>query len=303
MEILWLEDFLTLSVTGNFSRAAELRNVTQPAFSRRIRNLENWVGAPLIDRSVYPVVLTPAGVAFRKVAEETIRSLRTAREEARGTVARSSEVVSFKSLHVLAVNYFPEWLRSLQPGLGDTKTRLSADNLAGCVDALMSGACDLMLCYSHHSVPTALDMNRYPSLKLVEDRLLPVCAPDENGDPRFPIYGDRPIPYLCYPHDSFLGRMVAPIIAANHLEKRLVFQYENSMAEALIPFAVAGSGVAWVPQMAIRRELQAGQLVGAGGPEHMYPVNVRLYRSLDRSRHEVERLWSHARCLTPQGAT
>ena len=66
MEVSWLEDFLTLSVTRNFTRAAELRNVTQPAFSRRIRNLEYWVGAVLIDRSLFPISLTPAGEAFAR---------------------------------------------------------------------------------------------------------------------------------------------------------------------------------------------------------------------------------------------
>ena len=40
MEIAWLEDFLALSATLNFSRAAEMRNLTQPTFNRRIKNLE-----------------------------------------------------------------------------------------------------------------------------------------------------------------------------------------------------------------------------------------------------------------------
>ena len=44
MEIKWLEDFVTLADTSSFSRAAELRNVTQPAFSRRIKQLEGWLG-------------------------------------------------------------------------------------------------------------------------------------------------------------------------------------------------------------------------------------------------------------------
>ncbi|MCB2102451.1 MAG: LysR family transcriptional regulator, partial [Rhodobacterales bacterium] len=37
MELSWLEDFVALAETGSFSRAAERRNLTQPAFSRRIR--------------------------------------------------------------------------------------------------------------------------------------------------------------------------------------------------------------------------------------------------------------------------
>ena len=40
MHIKWLEDFITLAQTRSFSRAAELRHVTHPAFGRRIRALE-----------------------------------------------------------------------------------------------------------------------------------------------------------------------------------------------------------------------------------------------------------------------
>ena len=40
MELIWFEDYLALAQTLNFSKAAELRHVTQPAFSRRIRALE-----------------------------------------------------------------------------------------------------------------------------------------------------------------------------------------------------------------------------------------------------------------------
>ncbi|MEI8632051.1 LysR family transcriptional regulator [Vibrio sp. PP-XX7] len=41
IETKWLQDFLTLAELKNFSHAAEARNVTQPAFSRRIKSLEN----------------------------------------------------------------------------------------------------------------------------------------------------------------------------------------------------------------------------------------------------------------------
>ncbi|MGL4976364.1 MAG: LysR family transcriptional regulator, partial [Bosea sp. (in: a-proteobacteria)] len=40
MDIRWLQDFLTVAETGNFTRAAERRNASQAAFSRRIQSLE-----------------------------------------------------------------------------------------------------------------------------------------------------------------------------------------------------------------------------------------------------------------------
>ena len=50
MDLIWLEDFLAIAEDGGFSRAAERRHVTQPALSRRIRALEDWLGAPLFER-------------------------------------------------------------------------------------------------------------------------------------------------------------------------------------------------------------------------------------------------------------
>lgn len=44
MHLKWLEDLVALAQTRSFSRAAELRHVTHPAFSRRIKALETWAG-------------------------------------------------------------------------------------------------------------------------------------------------------------------------------------------------------------------------------------------------------------------
>jgi DNA-binding transcriptional LysR family regulator len=51
LELVWLEDFSALAEYGSFVRAAEARHVTQPAFSRRVRALENWMGVELFVRT------------------------------------------------------------------------------------------------------------------------------------------------------------------------------------------------------------------------------------------------------------
>ena len=48
MQTAWLEDFVALAATRSFSRAAEQRHLTQPAFGRRIRSLEQWAGTALV---------------------------------------------------------------------------------------------------------------------------------------------------------------------------------------------------------------------------------------------------------------
>lgn len=71
----WLEDFIALSELRNFSRAAEARFITQPAFGRHIKALEEAVGRQLIDRTTHPVSLTPAGKQFRTTARNLIQQL------------------------------------------------------------------------------------------------------------------------------------------------------------------------------------------------------------------------------------
>ena len=81
MDTKWLEDFVSLAETRSFSRSAQLRHVTQPAFSRRIQSLETWAGVDLIDRSSYPTTLTPAGKKLYSKALELLQSLQSVKSE------------------------------------------------------------------------------------------------------------------------------------------------------------------------------------------------------------------------------
>ena len=79
MDTKWLEDFVSLAETRSFSRSAQLRHITQSAFSRRIQSLEAWAGAPLVDRSAYPTQLTAAGTALYARALDILQSLQSSR--------------------------------------------------------------------------------------------------------------------------------------------------------------------------------------------------------------------------------
>jgi DNA-binding transcriptional LysR family regulator len=81
MDTKWLEDFVSLAETRSFSRSAQLRHVTQSAFSRRIQSLEAWAGAELINRSSYPTTLTPAGEVLHAKALELLQSLQSIKSE------------------------------------------------------------------------------------------------------------------------------------------------------------------------------------------------------------------------------
>ena len=294
MEVNWLEDFLTLAVTRNFSRAAEMRNVTQPAFSRRIQILEAWAGASLIDRSVFPIALTPAGEAFRRTAQEVLEALRYGREEVQGLVPTGDEVITISASHTLAVSFFADWHAELQHSIGRVNARVLADNVAACAEALISGTCDLMLAYSDSGVSNIIGLERYPSVLLASDRLVPVSVPDTTGAARYSFNGTQPAPYLCYPNNSFLGRMTRSVVEREHLADKLEYRFECSMADVLKRGVIACVGVAWVPERVVRDELASGTLVLAGGDNHTTSLGITLYRKAESSSAQVEKIWALA---------
>src|SRR6187399_2832288 len=151
METKWLEDFVSLAETRSFSRSAQLRHVTQPAFSRRIQALEAWTGIDLVDRSSYPTRLTPAGETFHSQALEILGALQATRNMMRSHQAAGQDMIEFAVPHTLAFTFFPHWLMSLKQDqsqrFGDLKSRLTASNVHDAVLRLTEGGCDLLIAY------------------------------------------------------------------------------------------------------------------------------------------------------------
>ena len=74
MELKWLEDFVMLANMTSFSRAAEARHVTQSAFSRRIKQLETWLGTTLVSRASLPDEARPASTDEPDAERRAVRS-------------------------------------------------------------------------------------------------------------------------------------------------------------------------------------------------------------------------------------
>jgi DNA-binding transcriptional LysR family regulator len=303
MDLKWLEDFVSLARTGNFSKSASERNVTQSAFSRRIKSLEFWLGVPLVDRSTYPTRLTEAGLAFRDVAEALLQRLYEERDQLRGIHRSSQDVVSFSAMHTLSLSFYPKWLRQMESTIGPIDSRLRADNIQNCVQLLIDGTCDFLLCFAHPAIPLFIDSQRYPHVVLGGDRLVPVSAAGRNGRPLHSLTGRsaQPVPYLAYAPESLLGRAVELILEQN-FGKALVHRcYENSMAESLKAMALEAHGLAWLPESSIRAELRYKRLVRAGGADWEMPLEVRVYRSVERNGARAEELWSALSSNQPIG--
>ena len=298
MDIKWLEDFISLAQTRNFSRSADDRNVTQSALSRRIQSLEAWVGADLVDRGSYPLVLTPAGELFGAAATEAVRLLNDTRAMLR-VEQTNDQVLRVSAGHALSLNFFPNWLNSVQAWHGPLPARILPTNVHDSVLALVEGNCDLLLCYHHADLPVELDARRFEYLHLGDETVMPVCVPNRAGSPAFALPGGKaaPLPYLSYTATSYFGRVVQRLQERAGQPACLQSCYESDMAELLKTMALSGHGVAWLPESCIGRELAEGKLVRAGGELWTMRLEIRLFRAIAHRKPMLDALWDKLRVL------
>jgi len=106
MDIDWLRDFEVLVAQKNFSRAAEERNVSQPAFSRRIRALEESVGVRLINRQTLPLSMTPAGEVFLSQSRVMLRTYQETLERCQIIDAAGDNVIRFATSQSLYMTHY-----------------------------------------------------------------------------------------------------------------------------------------------------------------------------------------------------
>lgn len=301
METKWLEDFISLAETGSFSRSAELRHVTQPAFSRRIQSLEAWLGADLIDRTSYPTRLTHAGEVFYEQALEMLGQINNARALLRGKRPTAHTTVDFAVPHTLSLTFVPKWISELKRDFGMLNSRLMALNVHDAVMTMVEGGCDLLLCYHHPRQPVQLDASRYDMLTLGSETLRAYARCDRSGVPQLQLPGTAtsPLPFLSYTSNAYLGRMVDLLLADAEQPPHLEKCYETDMAEGLKMMALEGHGIAFLPESAVARELKQKHLARADGgrPDWELSMEIRLYRERPSAQRPgkpvVGRLWDY----------
>lgn len=301
LDLEWLEDFQALAETGNFSRAAQARSIAQPAFSRHIRSLEEWVGVDLFDRSAHPTALTAAGKRFQPLLQEVLAGLEAARIKARAAHDLDAASLSFAATHVLSLTFFPRWLGSVESRLAMGPIQTVSDSSYACEDLMLQRRVQFVLCHGHAGAPGRLDEAQYPVRRLSEDVLVPVSAPDANGAPLHALGTGQSPAVLAYSEASGLGRIMRAMQDSEFgkdFAASLSIVFTAHHAALLRTMALEGRGLAWLPMSLVADDLRGGTLMDAGAGGWRVPVDIRLYRQQAQMAPVAEALWA----LVSEGA-
>lgn len=295
MDHKWLEDFLMLARERNFSKAAALRHVTQPQFSRRIRALELWAGAELVNRAGVPMVLTPAGDTLLAAARASSNALTDAKER----IARLQGGGNWATLftgRTLSRTIVPLLLAKVRKQLGDVPVRLMTGSIHDGAIALEQGGADFLLSFAHPRLALALDEQQFEGLTLAHDELVAVSSPLPSGKPRHALPGaaSKPVKALSFAPQLALAQILQDGLARSGQLFYLQVITESDFAESLHEQALQGAGMAWLPRALVAADLKAGRLVLAGKSAEPLRYEIRLYRPRHVRKPHLQKIWAAA---------
>lgn len=291
MQLKWLEDFVALAQERSFTRAAELRHVTHPAFGRRIRALEAWAGTPLVEREGSPVRLTPAGEVFLDSAEQIVRTLAQSQEELLAAAGRQAGTITLATGRTLARTVVADWLVQQPLVLQSCELVVRTTSMQQAAQMLEQGQADFSLLYHHPTLAPGLDSRQFHYLHVASDKLVPVSRTDATGAARYEFKSNTPVPYLAYARPLALGRLVEDHLVNHRQAPRLQRLVECDSADAVYEYTLKGLGVAWLPWSMVHADCREGMLAVASSAAMEVRFDIRIYRPKRRLSAVAEDFW------------
>lgn len=240
-----LQVFLSVAELRSFTDAGRALNVSQPALSRTIRQIEEGVGARLFDRDTRNVELTPAGRELAPIARRILGEFEGAFSELAQFVEGRSGRVTVAALPSIAAAILPatiERFRRSHPQVDFTIRDALSDVIVGAVD---EGHADLAV-----TVRPPLS-ERLSYRPLLSDDFVLVCRADD------PLAGDDPVPWSVFEGRAFVAMAgsssVRAMTDAAFLQAALAVKplYECEHIATAGSLIAAGLGVTALPRLTL----------------------------------------------------
>jgi len=244
-----LKAFYAAAQHRNFSDAAEALHVTHGAVSRHIRQLEDVLGVQLFRRLPRGVELTEEGRALSFAVQSGFEIIADAVEVYHND--RGHRRVTVSTVPSIAARWFVPRLEEFHKKEPDIEIRISTTTAL--VDLRRDGV-DFVIRFGS---------GKWPGLEtelLFSRDLTTVCSPDLlaqfNGPPCYECLRDFRL--LVSDGHRFWEAWLKGA-GAEHVRPKSVLQLDD--ANVTIQAAIAGQGIALIPEVLVREDIDAGRLV------------------------------------------
>jgi DNA-binding transcriptional LysR family regulator len=286
VEIAQVEAFLAVGTFGGFRRAADALRVTQPAISARIKALEESLGVTLFERGRGGLALSAAGRALRPHAEQLLHALALARQAVHDLrPATGGGAITIAAALSICTYLLPDVLKRFQTAHPKTLITVRSGHSKEVLEMVLAGDAELGLARSlqHPEVET---------VSLRDDPLVLVSAPGGSmarlGRVRLEQVAAQPL--ILFDRGSSDWTLSHGLFRRAGLVPNVVLEVES--IEAAKRMVERGIGVAFLPRLAVVREIQRRRLIA---------IEVRdaepLSRSLDLIHPRQRPLSAEAQAL------
>ena len=232
----------------------------------------------------------PGGQIFADSCGELTRNLHQVRQEALEVASKEASIISFAATHALSFVFFPGWIRSHPHFETLGPLNLISDSMEACEQIMLRGEAEFLLCHYHREAFARFEPSQFTSIVVGKDVLVPLCARDANGAPKWPWPESSPLRFLSYSPQSGLGRILNAVWSKDKpLSLKNVFTAQ--LAVTLLSMARQGHGIAWLPETLAAEDIAAGRLVDPAQGRFSIDVDIRLIRPVHRQPRTAEAFW------------
>lgn len=227
---LWgIEVFAAVAEEGSVSAAARRLGASASAVSQQLANLEDALGAPLVDRSARPVVLTPAGLVFRRRAQAILNEAAQAKAEL--ALSGLSRITDFRLgvIEDFDAEVTPRLLVEMAGDLKDCHFLLETGPSHRLIEALDTRALDVVVTADMGAAADWMEVH-----PLLEEPFIAAVPRGRNLD------DPQALPLIQYTERHHMGRQIAAHLARQNL--RLSRRFELDSYHAIMAMVAEGAG-------------------------------------------------------------
>ncbi|MDE1178289.1 MAG: LysR substrate-binding domain-containing protein [Edaphobacter sp.] len=271
MELRQIRSFVVLAEELHFGRAAARLHLAQPALSQQIKQLEEFLGTALFERTSRVVSLSEAGAAFLPRARAALRELGEGQEELQSVGAGDTGSVRLGFVSTAAVRVIPETLSRLAKYHPGIRLQLKESDPMSQVQGLLTGDLDIGLMHVGGMHP-ALEEH------LAETSNISLALPAKH-----PLAKEAKLTLKNLMQETF----ILPVPTPHHDFHEVIHmvfqshgfipkqQQEVTMLQTALPLIAAGAGCALLPdtfEMLKPRGVAFRKLAGVRMNLHIYAV-------------------------------
>ena len=256
MNITSLKMFCLVVDEGSISQAARLSFVSQPAVTRQIRQIEDYYGTLLFDRTEGKLTVTETGRMLYPFAKAIINDFDRSREVIQQATGEGNVSLKVGASLTIGEYLLPSLLGRFKKQTPKIKVTLTIKNTPSVLEDLTNDVIDLAL------VEGIVESKHFIVEKFAEDELVLVCPPDHLWMDRKEIHIEELANERMIWRESISGTRL--IVENTMREYGVLEKIENYMeissTQAIKSAVEAGLGISILPRLTVARELEQGFL-------------------------------------------